>query len=345
MRVKPSPSTLTKLTARRPLGYGCAPMRSTGASAHGCCRGAAIVLAAALALGCQQEKQEGARQGSAPSATDAADGEVVATYAGKGLTRGELMKQLTNLNPRQRTFLAAPERKVQFVENTVMNNLLFAEGQKAGYDTDPDIERQVEDLRKRLVVQQVMRKYQTPPTVSDEEVRTYYDQNPSLYSTTQIKASHILLKDEDTATQVLTEVRAHPERFADLAREKSTDTSSAQKGGDLGMFYTGRMVPDFERVAFALKPGEISDVVKTQYGYHIIMVSERKEGEAKPFEQVKEQIRSTLRNKRLQEQVQGHFDALKQQAKLTINQDALARINPAEGLPPPEQLPLLPGGH
>ena len=67
------------------------------------------------------------------------------------------------------------------------------------------------------------------------------------------------------------------------------------------MFGQGRMVPEFERAAFALKPNEISDVVKTQYGYHIILVIERKEGERRPFDQVKEQIKATLRNKAIQE--------------------------------------------
>jgi parvulin-like peptidyl-prolyl isomerase len=189
-----------------------------------------------------------------------------------------------------------------------------------------------------------MRQYQTPPTISDEQVRAYYDQNPSLYSTTQIRASHILVKDEEVAKQILAEVRANPGRFADLAKEKSTDTTSAQRGGDLGMFGQGRMVPDFERVAFALKPNEISDVVKTQYGYHIITVTERKEGEAKPFDQVKEQIRAMLRNKGLQDQVQGHFDTLKKDADMKIDEDALARVTPPP-LPPGASGGPAPFGH
>jgi len=107
------------------------------------------------------------------------------------------------------------------------------------------------------------------------------------------------------------------------------------------------MVPEFEKVAFALKPGEISDVVKTQYGYHIITVLDRKEGEPKPFDQVKEQIRATLRNRALQDQVQGHFEQLKKDADLHIDDAALARVNPPPPAPGQPSTPPLPpaGGH
>ena len=276
----------------------------------------------------------------------AATGEVVATYAGQKLTSDEVVKQLEQMAPSARTYLSNPERKRSFVENLIMNDLMFEEGRKLGYVDNPEIERQVDNLRKRLVVQRVMSKYQTPPAVSDEEVRKYYDDNPSLYSTTQIHASHILLKDEETAKQVLAEVKANPEKFADIAREKSTDTVSASKGGDLGTFGQGRMVPDFELVAFALQPGQISEVVKTQYGYHVIMVSERKEGERRPFEQVKEQIRTSLRNKALQDQVRAHLDQLKKEGDVKIDDAALARLNLPAALPAaPGGDSRLPGGH
>ena len=292
-------------------------------------RTAAVLLVLALAAGCKQGgREEAPKGGTASGGGSAAAGEVVATYKSHTLTSGQLTKELERLPVPSRSYLSSPERKRQFVENLVMNDLLYEEGRGAGYDRDEDIERQVNDLRKRLVVQRVMRQYQTPPTITDEQVRAYYDQSPDLYSTTQIQASHILVKDEATAREILAEVKAHPEKFADLAREKSTDTTSAKKGGDLGIFGQGRMVPEFERAAFALKPGEISDVVKTQYGYHIITVTDRKEGERRPFDQVKEQIRATLRTKGLQEQVQAHLETLKKEAGLQINEDALARVAP-----------------
>ena len=289
---------------------------------------------------CQRDERA-----SEPASAKKADGggEVIATYRGRKLTSDAVAQEFERLPAPSRSYLTAPDRKRQFVENLVMNDLLYEEGQKSGYDKEPDIERQVNDMRKRLVVQRVMRQYQNPPNIADEQVRAYYDQNPTIYSTTQIHASHILLKDEDTARQVLAQVKANPEKFADLAREKSTDTISAKKGGDLGSFGPGRMVPEFEKVAFSLKPGEISDVVKTQYGFHIIMVTERKEGEPKPFESVKEQIRATLRNRGLQDQVQSHFDQLKKDADLKIDDDALARLTPPG--PTPGQQPTQPSGH
>ena len=302
------------------------------------------LLAALVVAGCRSDNAPATSE-SAPKSTGS--GDVVATYKGHKLTSGDITQEFERLPAPSRTYLSAPERKRQFIENMVMNDLLFEEGQRSGYDKDPEIDRQVTDLRKRLVVQRVMRQYQTPPNVTDEQVRAYYDQNPMLYSTTQIHASHILVKDESLAKQILAELREHPEKFADLAREKSTDTISAKKGGDLGTFGAGRMVPEFEKVAFALKPGEISDVVKTQYGYHIITVLDRKEGEPKPFDQVKEQIRATLRNRALQDQVQGHFEQLKKDADLHIDDAALARVNPPPPAPGQPSTPPLPpaGGH
>src|SRR5690606_6797368 len=116
----------------------------------------------------------------------------------------------------------------------------------------------------------------------------YYDSHPHLFSTTKIQASHILVKDEAEAKMIRDQLIADPSKFAEIAREKSTDKTSGAKGGDLGKFGQGRMVPEFEAAAFALEPNTISDVVKTQYGYHIILVTEREEGERRPFDQVKE---------------------------------------------------------
>jgi peptidyl-prolyl cis-trans isomerase C len=303
------------------------------------------------ALGCQQQEQAKSTpppKGDTAAATPGVDakpddGEVVATYGGNRITTGRVLKEMERLPAPSRAYLQAPDRKRQFVDNMILNDLLYSEGQKLGYDKDDDIDKQVNDLRRRLVVQKVVREFQKPPEVSDADAQKYYDENPTLYSTTQIRASHILVKDEAQAREILQQVKADPSKFADIAKEKSTDKTSGQKGGDLGTFGPGRMVPEFERAAFALKQGEISDVVKTQYGYHIIMVTERKEGERKPFDQVKEQIKATLRNKAIQDQQEKRYADLKQQANVKVDDVVLEKVQVPQGSTGQE--PIIITGH
>jgi peptidyl-prolyl cis-trans isomerase C len=253
-------------------------------------------------------------------------GEIVARYGSHVLTAEEVTVELERLPDRSRRMMSADGRK-RFVENYILSDLLYDEGGRQGFANDPEIDRQVNDLRKRLVVQRVVRNLQNIPAVTDEEVQKYYEANKSLYSTTTIKARHILVKDEAQARDLLAKIKQNPSQFADLAKQYSTDTASASKGGDLGFFGHGRMVPDFERAAFALKnPGDVSDVVKTPYGYHIIMLDERKEGVAKPFDQVKEQIRATLRSQALQTRTQSFYDDLKKQANVTIDDATLEKV-------------------
>jgi peptidyl-prolyl cis-trans isomerase C len=310
-----------------------------------------VVLTAALGLaGCQQgEKsappttgtQKTAQTPPAAGGETVEAGEVIATYDGKKLTSVRVLEEIERLPGPSRSYLAQPDRKKQFVENIILNDLLFAEAEKQGFAADPDIERQVQDMRKRLVVQRLMREYQKPPEITDEAAQKYYDDNPNLYSSTQIKASHILVRDEDTAKKIRAELAADPSKFADVAKEQSTDKTSGAKGGDLGKFGQGRMVPEFEKVAFALPVNQISEPVKTQYGWHIIVVTEREEGARKPFDQVKEQIKATLRNKALQDNVQGRFEGLKKAANVQIDDAALNRLNP----PPASPSATPPPGH
>jgi peptidyl-prolyl cis-trans isomerase C len=263
---------------------------------------------------------------AAASSKASPSGEVVARYGDHVLTADELSAELGRLPERSRRLMSAEGRK-RYVENLALNDLLYDEGARQGYASDPEIERQVSDLRKRLVVQRVVRGLQAAPVVSDEEVQKYYDDNREVYSTTTIRVRHILVKDEAQARDLLAKIKHDPSQFAELAKANSTDTGSASKGGDLGFFGHGRMVPDFERAAFALKnPGDLSDVVKTPYGFHIIKLEERKAGTEKPFELVKEQIRATLRSQAQQSRTQSFYDDLKKRANVSIDDAVLEKV-------------------
>ena len=142
-------------------------------------------------------------------------------------------------------------------------------------------------------------------TLTEDELQQYYDTNLSQYQTPgQVRASHILLRvdgDDEAVTaraaELAAEARAGAD-FAELAREHSEDDTNAENGGDLGLFGRGRMVPEFENAAFALAAGEVSDPVRSPFGYHVIKVTEKQEEVTQPFAEVRGAIENVLKRER-----------------------------------------------
>ncbi|MEP6609434.1 MAG: SurA N-terminal domain-containing protein [Burkholderiaceae bacterium] len=146
-------------------------------------------------------------------------------------------------------------------------------------------------------------------TIPDEAIASYYEQNKARYGTDeQRRASHILISAEGgdktaarkKAEEVLATVKAVPNDFAKIARENSKDPGSAVQGGDLGFFGRGMMVKPFEDTAYRLKAGEISDIVETDFGFHIIRLTEIKPAQAKPLAEVRAEIERELKNQQAQ---------------------------------------------
>ena len=153
--------------------------------------------------------------------------------------------------------------------------------------------------------------------VSDADARSYYDQNKARFSTPEERrARHILLDASKAgeAEKVLLELKANRAKFAELAKQYSTDTASAEQGGDLGFFgKTGAMVSEFEHAVFALKKGDLSGLVKTQFGYHIIEVMDVRGGVAQPLDAVKAQIVAEIKSQKATAKIadaQGRFSEL-----------------------------------
>lgn len=130
--------------------------------------------------------------------------------------------------------------------------------------------------------------------ISEQDMKDYFDKNKDSFNTAeQVKASHILVDTEDKAKEVEDKL-SKGEDFAALAKEYSTDTSNNQQGGELGYFPRGTMVPEFEDAAFSMKVGEISQPVKTKFGYHIIKVEDKKEAKVATYEESKDKIKEKL---------------------------------------------------
>jgi peptidyl-prolyl cis-trans isomerase C len=186
------------------------------------------------------------------------------------------------------------------------------------------------DTRVDLMISRMMEaEVKTAAAATDADARQFYDKNPEKFRQGEaVRASHILImanEKADDATKkqarakidaILKRVRAG-EDFAKLAQANSQD-GSAQQGGDLNFFNRGQMVPAFDQAAFALKPGEVSDVVTTQFGYHIIKVTERRDATTVPFEQVSGRIVEFLSNQKKSERANAFIEAAKQKAKIEV---------------------------
>lgn len=154
-----------------------------------------------------------------------------------------------------------------------------------------------EDLKNYLT----LRKLLVPQIeIKDDELKTYFEENKdSLGEAEQVKASHILVADEAAAKEIKQKLTDGAD-FAELAKEYSTDEGTKENGGELGFFARGTMVTEFEDVAFALPVNEISDPVKTDYGYHIIKVEEKKDAKEANFDESKAEIKETLIDQKME---------------------------------------------
>ena len=183
-----------------------------------------------------------------------------------------------------------------------------------------------EDIKRQLMINQVLEETKNQVTITDEELLEYYNENKeSFFEPEQVHARHILVETEEEANNLLLQLKEGLTDFAELAKEKSIGPS-APSGGDLGFFTGGQMVKEFEDAAFSLESGEISDVVQTEFGYHIIKCEEKKEEYSPTFEEAKERISNTLSSQRENEAISALISRLREEAAIVYNYDFDAEI-------------------
>lgn len=283
--------------------------------------------AAALAIvgvAIAQEKPAAKPATPAPAATTKADADPVIITAGTlSIHQSEFESAVKSLPPEYQSYALGPGKK-QFADDYLRMKILASEGMKAGLDKDPDVVKQLDLLKQNLVAQQELKHLDDTTTVSDADLKKAYDDNKKDYE--QVKAKHILIafkgspaaqkgKKELTeaeakakAEALRAEIVSGKAKFEDVAKKESDDVESGKQGGELGAFGHGQMVPEFEAAAFGAKIGEVTQPVKTQFGYHIIKVEEHT---STPFEQVKANLEKQLKQQKLRQTL----DAMKESAK------------------------------
>ncbi len=253
-------------------------------------------------------------------------GEVIAEVNGDTITTGDFQKELENLPPYLKPMADTPEGKKELLDTMVVRELILQQARKDGLDKGPEVAAKLEELKKRVVVEAFLKKkVEEHASVSDEEMKKFYEENKEKFKTgAQVHASHILMKSEEEAQKVFKELKEGG-NFEELAKKHSVD-SAAAKGGDLGWFSKGSMVPEFEKVVFGLKEGETSGIVKTKFGYHIIKLTGKRPAGVRSFDEVKEQLKAAILPSKQQEVFQKLKDDIKKDAKISIKEDVLKGI-------------------
>jgi peptidyl-prolyl cis-trans isomerase C len=176
----------------------------------------------------------------------------------------------------------------------VSNQKAYEQALKQNNITEEELR---DDIRENLPVQKVQEEVSKDAQPTDEEIQKYYEQNKEAQFTTpeQVCVSHILFaKDQKQKAEDVKKQLEDDGDFAKLAKQYSQDPGSAAKGGDLGCLGKGETVPDFEEAAFGAKEGEIVGPVETQFGYHLLEVTDKKPQQTRPLSEVESQIRSQL---------------------------------------------------
>jgi len=286
------------------------------------CRILGCLLATVLAL-----------QVNAFAASDA----IVANIGDQKITLSDFDRMLGFLDTeRQKLIEKNPQLKEsvlrQFIQSIVISKL----AREKGFDKIAEVKGQVDFFKDNFLAslylrQEVVSKIQVP----EEDLKKYYESHKDEFKTPEmVRVRHILVKVDASASEkdkkaakkkaesILKKIKSG-EDFAKLAAEVSDDPGSKQKGGELGFFPRGRMVQPFEDAAFALKPGEVSGLVKTQYGYHIIKVEERKAAGIQSFDDAKESIDQKLIQDQTKSKVVDFIEKAMKDAKVEIHPEAL----------------------
>jgi len=268
---------------------------------------------------------------------------VIITAGDIKIRQSEFEAAIQTLPDQYRQFATGTGRK-QFAEDFLRMKILASEGFRNNLQNDADVVKQLNLMRENLVASAEVKKIEASLPRSDADLKKTYDESKKDYE--QVTARHILIAfkgspaaqpgkkelTEDEAKAKAEDIRKQLTAgadFAEMAKKESDDTGSGSRGGDLGTFGHGQMVPEFEAAAFETKVGELSPVVRTQYGFHILKVEKR---DLTPYESVKPGLEKNLRQKKLQEAI----EALKDKAKPTYSE---AYFPPP---PPPAPAPATP---
>ena len=236
--------------------------------------------------------------GAAASLPARAEDKAVATVNGKPIIEADLKLAEAELGPELAQLPEASRRRI-LLEYLIESQVYSDAAETTKLNTGPEYEARVQYWRRRAL-RDIYFEKNIKGAIKDADAKAFYDEQvKGMKPEEEVKASHILIKDEAKAKEVAAKL-AKGGDFAALAKEFSEDPGSKENGGDLGYFGKGQMVPEFETAAFGLEKGKTSGLVKSNFGYHIIRLDDKRMRQPPPFDGLKERIINSLLQKKAQ---------------------------------------------
>ncbi len=294
-----------------------------------------LACAAAMVSGVATAQQPPAAQPAKPPATAPAPKDpVVATVNGQPIYLTELQVAQQALPPQYRNMPLSSVYPA-LLDRIIDSKLVVADGKKNKVEVDPAFKKRMAFVEEQVIQDFWLQKELSKRVTPDKLQARYQEKLKSMPAEDEVHARHILVATEQEAKDVLAELKKGT-AFDKLAKEKSTDKASGAEGGDLGWFKRTDMVKEFSDAAFALKKGETSETpVKTQFGYHLIKVEDRRQAPPPSFDELADQIREEVQRETVTQYIdQLHANAKVEKFNIDGSKSAPAPANPAAGTAP-----------
>jgi len=227
----------------------------------------------------------------------------------------------------------SPEMRKEIIEQLSTQFLLSQEAIKKGLDKTPEVSDRIDLSQQSILANAFIQDYLKNSPVSDDMLKAEYEKIKGQMTGSEYKARHILVEKEADAKDIIAKLKKNPKAFESLAKEKSKDDGSKANGGELGWFDPSGMVPEFgAAVAKLAKDKFTEEPVKSQFGYHVILLEDSRPKMIPPLDRIKSELQQQVQQQNLKKL----FDDLKAKAKIEIVQAAVPAISPTKEIKPAE---------
>lgn len=239
------------------------------------------------------------------------ENKILAKVGGLAITEAEVNEMIVRLMQSGQN-LDNAQGKAMVLEQLIANKLFLLDAQKNMYEYNAEFKAQLQKVKEDMLVNFAMSKtLEGVKPATEDEIKAFYEENKERFVAGEsVSASHILVDSEEKANELLEKIKAGEISFEDAARNESSCPSS-ENGGSLGEFTRGQMVPEFDEAVFKMNVGEISQPVKTQFGYHLIKLNAKNEEKTYGFDEIKGQLGDLVMKDKQQKAYQSKINQLK----------------------------------